>query len=607
MTQAQQYPLFIIKSQSKGRNSYMAIESTKPAVVEAPKPSTHATQDLASSIWKEAADFGEGVFHGAVEAPVNGVVQLANHITNSNLPELHLVNEKDVDGTIAGKIGSFVGTAADMIGLTVATGGLGAGAGAVATGLRLAAVGAVYSGVLTPSADNTKNFFADRATSAAVGALTFGAMGAAASGLDALGTFAAPAARSLMGNVAYGAITGAAGGAVNSEATATLKQGKILPSASEFFGDVASYGAFGAALGAASYGLQHIGNPLEKVKIDNKQLTIYNDQNGSPIRIDGKVPVIDDPSESIKWRAMKSPDGKWTTTAQPKYDTDVIPPEINSVVKDPDGSINLIGENESRHYGADGTYTYRDLAQERVDAKNATDAAEAARTADVVVNDGTNASRTFDYTGRLTKITDGAPSVGTRAYLSYGNSGDVSNVSVKANNQNINFNESSTEKGAYNVRVGDSVYKFNGTIEPVASQEGGKADTLEFKSSDGKTFNYTAASSRDFVQTAKSNMELVPGGAGTPVIKVDNAGKIQLSRTSDYRIPIVNGKELASGQTAEIQPGDKIAVKTDVGDNYRIWETRDMQWSRTLDGTLQLQNSVLKPNSVTDLSSGTGY
>jgi hypothetical protein len=122
---------------------------TKPAAVEALKPATQANQDLASSIWKEAKDFGEGVFHGSVESPVNGVVQLANHITNSHLPELHLVNENDVDHTIAGQIGSFVGTTADMIGLTVATGGLG-GAGIVANTLRLAAVGAVYSGILTP-------------------------------------------------------------------------------------------------------------------------------------------------------------------------------------------------------------------------------------------------------------------------------------------------------------------------------------------------------------------------------------------------------------------------------------------------------------------------
>ena len=71
----------------------MSIESTKPVAVEAHKPAPQPQMDLASSIWKEASDFGQGVFHGAVEAPVNGVVQLANHLSGAHLPELHLTNE----------------------------------------------------------------------------------------------------------------------------------------------------------------------------------------------------------------------------------------------------------------------------------------------------------------------------------------------------------------------------------------------------------------------------------------------------------------------------------------------------------------------------------
>jgi hypothetical protein len=600
MPQTRFYSLRIIENTFEAETSTMSLESVKPTVAEAQKPSTDAKQDLASKLLKEATDFGEGVFHGAVEAPVNGVVQIVNHVANTHLPELQLVNEKDVDGTVAGKIGSFVGTAADMIGLTLATGGLG-GAGAVATGLRMAAVGAVYSGVLQPSADNSKNFFADRATSAAVGALTFGAMGAASVGLDAAGIFAAPAARSIVGSIGYGALTGAAGGVVNAEATATLKEGKALPSLSEFFGDVASYTAFGGALGAASYGLQHLGNPLQHVKIDNKQLTIYNDRSGNPVRIDGQTPVIDDPSESIKWTSLKSPDGTWTSKAQPKSYADVIPPEVDSVVKSPDGSVDLIGQNETRHYGADGTYQYRDLYQEGVNAQKAADAAEKARTADVVVKNTDNSgSTTFDYTGRLKNLSESTRHVQSNANISYDQStGDVHNVTVRVGNDIADFTRSAPN--TYEARIGDSVYKFDGTIKPVASQPGGKADTIEFKSNDGRTFNFKPGDTNGFVQEVKDNTQLIPGQGGAPVVNVDGAGKMQISRNSNYRIPVVNGKELGEGETAAIKPGDTVAIRADVGDNYPIWKVKPLEWGQTSDGTPQLQNTPLKPNSTVDV------
>jgi hypothetical protein len=509
VTQAPHYFHHIHKQSKEAEKLPMAIESTKPAAAEAPKPPAHATQDLASSIWKEAEDFGEGVFHGAVEAPVNGVVQLANHITNSNLPELHLVNEKDVDGTIAGKIGSFVGTTADMIGLTLATGGLG-GAGAVATGLRLAAVGALYSGVLTPSADNTKNFFADRATSAAVGALTFGAMGAAASGLDALGTFAAPAIRSLAGSIGYGAIIGAAGGAVNSEATATLKEGKLLPSASEFFGDVASFTAFGAAFGAASYGLQRIENPIQNFKINDKQLKVYNDSEGNPFRLEGTQSTQSKnyPLDTFKWTADKGPDGHWSSYGEERLnDTYFAPPAVDSVVKDPDGSINLIGENQTTHYGTDGLYQQRDLARERAATQWNVDLDDEKRTLSTIMNEDPKESevgRTLDQHDRLTKIYDGNGGNPTLADIYYDKSGDVSKFTVNADKQRINFTQSGN--GSYDVYNGDSVYKFNGTIKPIGSLSSDAA-TVQFTSTDGKTFNYDAATAQSFMQTAKANMQ----------------------------------------------------------------------------------------------------
>ena len=490
----------------------MSIESTKPAAVEASKPTPQANHDLASSIWKEAEDFGEGVFHGAVEAPVNGVVQLANHITNSNLPELHLVNENDVNNTIAGKIGSFVGSTADMIGLTVATGGLG-GAGALATGLRLAAVGAVYSGVLTPSADNTKNFFADRATSAAVGAVTFGAMGAAAKGLDALGLFAAPAIRTIGSSIAYGAITGAAGGAANAEATATLKEGKLFPSAEELFDDVGAYTAFGAAFGAVAGGIQRIENPIQNFNINDRYLKVYSDSDGNAFRVEGNSPTKEFSSftKMFGWTAEKTPDGTWSSDVNNPM-SEEYPPQFQSVVRDPDGSVNLVGENQSSHYGTDGLYQYRDLARERDALLWNKDVDDPKRTLLLNYNNEENedaGAQTFDNQDRVTKIYD--PNGGQpRLADIYYSKGSVNRFVLKENNQtSIYFGQDVSNPGAYDVTVGNSQYKFDGTIKTTSQYPYSNGATVQFTTNDGKTFNYDATTAKNFVQTAKDNMQLV--------------------------------------------------------------------------------------------------
>jgi hypothetical protein len=80
---------------------------------------------------------------------------------------------------------------------------------------------------------------------------------------------------------------------------------------------------------------------------------------------------------------------------------------------------------------------------------------------------------------------------------------------------------------------------------------------------------------------------------------------MKISRSSSYRIPVINGKELGEGQTAAITPADKIAIKADVGDNYPIWETKPLKWGKAPDGTPQLQNTPLKPNTAVDVEGKT--
>ena len=130
-------------------------------------------------------DFGEGVFSGGIEKPYNAAVELANAVAKSHLPEIHLVNEKALDHTTAGKIGNIVGQVADVAALTAATGLVGeALGGAAMVNLTLgksAAIFAIENGMFRKSPDGTRNIIDDRIKSGAAGAV----LGAVAGGLAA--------------------------------------------------------------------------------------------------------------------------------------------------------------------------------------------------------------------------------------------------------------------------------------------------------------------------------------------------------------------------------------------------------------------------------------
>jgi hypothetical protein len=96
-------------------------------------------------------------------------------------------------------------------------------------------------------------------------------------------------------------------------------------------------------------------------------------------------------------------------------------------------------------------------------------------------------------------------------------------------------------------------------------------------------------------------MTLEPGKGGAPLISVDESGKIKISGGTSYRIPIINGKEVPHGESAEVKPGDTLAIRADIGDAYPVWETQPVQWAQAGNGSLQLPDMVVKPNTVGDL------
>jgi|GEM_PF-6549710 len=204
------------------------------------------------SFFDECKDFGQSFIHSAIENPVNGLIQVVDHAANVHIPELKLVGapEHQSMGTMAG---AMLGTVADVVAVTVATGGV-AGAleiGANAAGI-MAVTGAVYGGLLTPTDSNSTHFFRDRFANGGMDAALFGTMAGTAGLLTKSGMFAAAGERSLWSNVAFNAISGAAGGAAMGETKSILKDGKVLPNPAEIVGDTVVMGLYGGLIGAVA-------------------------------------------------------------------------------------------------------------------------------------------------------------------------------------------------------------------------------------------------------------------------------------------------------------------------------------------------------------------
>ncbi|HEY9718067.1 MAG TPA: hypothetical protein V6C69_11395 [Trichormus sp.] len=193
-----------------------------------PSPTSAATPAESSgwlaSAGHDAALFGEGLVSGAVLNPINALGQLSNHALGTDFGTAKFSNQDEVNNSMSGKIGEFLGTTADFIGLTVATGGLGdaVGLGAVgAMSLDVGSAGAIEGGLLTPTSN--KNFIAGRLENAGIGAAA-GAAGVAGGALagavaDGVGSLGGQIALETAGSTAVGAALGAATAEVGSLAT----------------------------------------------------------------------------------------------------------------------------------------------------------------------------------------------------------------------------------------------------------------------------------------------------------------------------------------------------------------------------------------------------
>ncbi len=235
---------------------------------------------------------GESFLHAAVQQPIDGVTQLVNHVAGKEiLPDAKLfaAPKQAKFGTAewtAETVGSGLGTALPYLLVECATRGLMARTGSlvesaalartvgasaegveaasnllgtlrfVAPAAKMAANGAIFGLVMSPSSDNGKGFWHERATAAESSAITFGAMGLASRGImggvTKLGLpMANPAFNlSLAGigtRLGVNALGGAVGGVASAESNSLLA-GKGAASKEQLAQSVASFMVTGAAL-----------------------------------------------------------------------------------------------------------------------------------------------------------------------------------------------------------------------------------------------------------------------------------------------------------------------------------------------------------------------
>lgn len=158
--------------------SKKAAQAVLPAIeLTGDKKKEEKHRSLFDTIGHEGNLLAEGLVSGIALNPINGLTQLSNNVLGTHFGKLQFANQKEVDNSIAGKVGEFAGGAIDFIAISALTGGaadvaMGAGAAADATGL--AAAGAIQNGLLTPTetTDKGASFVVDRLESAMLGAGT---------------------------------------------------------------------------------------------------------------------------------------------------------------------------------------------------------------------------------------------------------------------------------------------------------------------------------------------------------------------------------------------------------------------------------------------------
>ncbi len=213
-----------------------------------------------SGMKQEFIDFTRSFLHTAIASSLNGISQVLGRSTGLELPELEIFIEPESD-SLGTKIGHASGLIANFYLFShLAKFGLGkiGGAGIAGSTLRAGIAGGVYTGLFQATDVRSNDFWKERLSNAAVGALTFSAHAFSMQGLSQSGLLRHTENRRFFESVLLGAVSGASAGAVHSQSKAFFKDGKKFPQATDFAKDILSFSFAGASAGAFEHTSQFL-------------------------------------------------------------------------------------------------------------------------------------------------------------------------------------------------------------------------------------------------------------------------------------------------------------------------------------------------------------
>jgi hypothetical protein len=562
------------------------------------------------SITNQFEDFGKSVFHSAIENPYNGAIQLIDHAANAHLPELNIVGAPTNDsfGTEAGKI---VGTAADIVALSLAVAAVAPSVGAATIAgavVRGAIVGAAYGGLFQPSDSSSPNFVEDRVKNGLVDAAAFGTMSGAAGLLAKTGLFAVASGRSFLGTTEIGAISGAAGGSAEAEANAVLNQGRALPTGKDFVDDTVKFAAIGAAAGAIGFGADKAvqaaqGGP-NVVNSQDAKVSVSHDAQGNPVSFKAVVPVTafsdlydEHPAGNGTITGRLMPDGSWSTSA--RIGIQPVPIDSMSDVKEqPDGTVKLVSsEGVVRSFTPNGKYENYEPFEDGYRAgdptitKSGSDTLGQTNPAGREVL-GPTGKFAYDESDKLTTMQSvkgtGDPQVS--AQLTYNPNGSIQTARLADGTQDVRL--TSTGSNSWKAAVGDDVYSWKGSVKVNGANT--DSPTIQIKPQDGKPVSFTLSSGgSDVAKTLSSTGQYQSIEAGNGYVRADNQGNVFL-KSAAYAKASINGEPVGSVEKA-ITPGDSGKIKIDVGDRAPEINTYNITMGKAADGNVTVNGQELTP------------
>jgi hypothetical protein len=587
-------------------NGYLKMTNSLEATSVKPTENNAAPSE---TIANQFEDFGKSVFHSGVEDPYNGVVQLIDHAANAHLPELDIVGAPTNDsfGTEAGKI---VGTAADVVALSMAVGvvapSLGAAtiAGAV---IRGAIIGAAYGGLFQPSDSSSTNFVEDRVKNGLVDAAAFATMGGVSGGLAKTGLFAVSAGRSLVGTTEVGALSGGAGGVADAGANAVLNQGRVLPTGKELLDDTTQFAALGAAAGIIGFGANQAieaarGGP-NVVDSQGAKVSVSHDAQGNPVSFKATLPVLGytdlDDSQllgngNITGRLM--PNGTWSTSA--RFGVKPLPVDAVSDVKElPDGSVKLMdSKGLVRSFTPDGPYEKYSPFK---DGYRAGDPTMTKPASDILGDEnvpgkevvGATGKFAYDGSNNLTSMYSNKGDANSNAQISYNPDGSIKNARLADATQTISL--TSTGPDSWQAAVGKDVYSWNGSV----NVNGANSDSpsIQIKPEDGKAASFSLSSGgADVANTLSSTGKYQSIAEGYGYVRADNQGNVFV-KGAKMESASINGVQVGNSE-AQIKPGDSGKFTISSGDDFApANDTYNITMGKAADGNVTVNGQELTP------------